>query len=106
MGMESAAEFWNKIDADKELQEALFSTVKQADGEQVVAFAKEHGFDFTVDDLRQLAEAADKPDLSDADLDNVVGGFAFQNLKLGDTSRFVLSRLSRGLRSSAGPAPL
>lgn len=82
MSADSAVEFRAKIDSDTALQEEFFPTIKYAYRSQLVESAKRHGFDFKEDGLRQLADQAKQVDLSDADLDKVVGGAGYiqQNL--------------------------
>ena len=96
MSIDAAAEFWTKVDNDAAFQEDLFNSIKMADGDEIVEFAKQHGFDFTVEDLRELSEASDKEELSDDDLENVAGGVGFSRFTPGRTSRFLFDKLHQG----------
>jgi predicted ribosomally synthesized peptide with nif11-like leader len=66
--------FSKDVAADAELREQL----KRAgtDAEQVVRFANSHGYRFTLEDVDRLTRASGQ-ELSESDLDRVVGGVAW-----------------------------
>ena len=70
MTKENLNQFVQKVADSAELQSAIGEGI---DAESLIALGAEHGFEFSVEDLRESVE------LSDEDLDGVVGG-----LKPGD----------------------
>lgn len=74
--MENMKEFAKKLAEDKAFAEEI---AKAASKEELLAKAKEAGFELTAADLTELAEAG-KGELSDDELDGVAGGSAMSNL--------------------------
>ena len=82
MALESAINWLNKIHKDQDLGRKLLA-VPEGNWNVYFSIAKENGFDFIES---ELAEAWDNAygagNLSDADLDNVVGGASGINHRL------------------------
>lgn len=80
--MSAMKELYAKVAADSALQEKYYKLVEEAGdesalSEKLVGFAKEQGFDITVDDFKEFVKALAEPvngQLSDEDLDSVAGG--------------------------------
>ena len=78
MSAEAVRRFWKDVDAVPALRdsvEALFSggEAPQASAASIVEVAAKHGYEFTVDELKQHV-AANAAELSDAELEAVSGG--------------------------------
>ena len=71
MALDNVGRFLGKYAMD----EALQAQLEDKTPEEIVAIAKEAGFDFTVDELKESAQQVTK--LSLDELDNAAGGFAF-----------------------------
>lgn len=70
MSTEAATQWILKLKDDEELLKTVASI---DDFEEKMALAKEHGFEFTIDEAKQAAVSLSQ-ELSDDDLDNVSGG--------------------------------
>lgn len=81
MSTADAALFLEKARTDVRLQHAIEALVRQQggfpviSGAQLAALAREHGIQFTTDELHELV-SADPHELTDADLEQVTGGQA------------------------------
>jgi len=83
MSRDSANAFLEKIDDDLQLREELLS-IGKAKGEsvnlssdQLIAFGKDHGFDFSADEIRKAyAARGGARELGDSELEAVAGGKA------------------------------
>ena len=74
--MSQMKELYNKVANDKALQAKFAEIMKDASEEKLVAFAKEAGFDVSVDDVKAYMADKAKGELSENDLDMVAGGKA------------------------------
>jgi predicted ribosomally synthesized peptide with nif11-like leader len=81
MSTQSVKQFWKQIESDAVLQkkvEELFQQVEDqpvAKAEEVVRLGKQHGFEFTSEDLKDyLVTNGRDAQLSETDLANVAGG--------------------------------
>ncbi|WP_028307983.1 Nif11-like leader peptide family natural product precursor [Desulfitibacter alkalitolerans] len=66
MSVESAKKFLEKMKTDEDFNQKVKGCV---DAEERMAFVKEAGFDFTMEEIKEVSE-----NLSDDDLDAVAGG--------------------------------
>lgn len=70
MSVEAAQKFRSHVDVNEDLQDNIRD--QMADGSlNLVKIGKEHGFEFSEDDLKQ---SADQAELSDFELELVSGG--------------------------------
>ena len=80
MSMDSVAAFWKEVDSDGELSHAFHSEIpeKVSSGAPIVAFAQEHGFEFSEEELLQAAkeitQSNTQGELADDQLEKVAGG--------------------------------
>lgn len=73
MSQEALNEFLQKVNADDDLRrafEARFDDPGEIPSKDLIAFADEQGYDFTVDEAKEL---------SDAELEGVAGGTLFDD---------------------------
>jgi predicted ribosomally synthesized peptide with nif11-like leader len=78
MSAQAAGDFLKKIDEDTAFRDAFFAAVPKeaATPADVAAYAKSKGFDFSAEDLSQVAALATGAELSDAQLEAVAGGIS------------------------------
>lgn len=72
MSQKALNEFLQKVNADESLRkafEARFEDPSEIPSKELIAFADEQGYDFTVDEAKEL---------SDAELEGVAGGTLFR----------------------------
>jgi predicted ribosomally synthesized peptide with nif11-like leader len=96
MSKEAASRFLSRISKDAQLQRQL----GDAQAAAVVAFAAEHGFEFTNDELAELASALMTPpssELSEEQLTAVAGGLSATTPLTGTIQREVLE-VASGLK--------
>lgn len=74
MAKENVIKFYEQLKADKASAEALKKAVADASVEATLAFARERGFEFTLDDVK-AANADAAQELSPEELDAVAAGF-------------------------------
>jgi predicted ribosomally synthesized peptide with nif11-like leader len=86
MSHESVQTFWNEVDADHGLQRRLDELFEQPGSarilraEQVVELGREHGYDFTVAELRSFLEGHSRSgQLSEDELAALAGGTTVLN---------------------------
>jgi len=72
MSADAVAGFWKKVDSDAGLQEKLYARGKMTLPE-LAAFAGEHGYAVTADELKSAADSI-SGELSEDELNAVVGG--------------------------------
>ena len=66
------------LQKNKELRDKLKEAVTNVDADAVIQIGKEHGYDFTLEDIQAFhEEQGSDEELSDEDLENVAGGVAF-----------------------------
>lgn len=71
MPIESAREFWKKVNEDKEFQKR-FETAN--DNEERVKMIRDGGYEFTKEEMKQAVQEVTGRELTDEELDNVSGG--------------------------------
>ncbi|NDJ53225.1 MAG: Nif11-like leader peptide family natural product precursor [Chloroflexi bacterium] len=78
MSLAAAKDFLNSIDANRtevsKLMDAFNYETGQWDGEALVAYGKEQGFDFTADEVKTAGEDLFGDELTDEQLEYVSGG--------------------------------
>jgi predicted ribosomally synthesized peptide with nif11-like leader len=80
MSQEAVVTFLKRLDEDAQLKKKFFETVPPqiSSGAPIVAFAGQHGFTFTEDDLKKAASTMPaEGQLSDEQLGAVAGGAGF-----------------------------
>jgi len=66
------------LQKNKELRDKLKEAVTNVDADAVIQIGKEHGYDFTLEDIQAFhEEQGSDEELSDEDLENVAGGVVF-----------------------------
>ena len=82
MALETAVKWLNTIHSDKELGKKLLA-VPEGDWNTYFSIARENGFDFSENELAEAWESAyGSNDITEVDLDNVVGGTKSVNDRL------------------------
>jgi predicted ribosomally synthesized peptide with nif11-like leader len=86
MNEDAVRAFWSRLEADPALQARMDDVLEAAgpsgtlQAEVIVGFAAKNGFEFTVDDLQaQLVSDGELEELTDSQLDSVVGGATVLN---------------------------
>jgi predicted ribosomally synthesized peptide with nif11-like leader len=79
--MSKMKELYEKVAADSTLQDKFAAIMggaeeagKEATEEKLTAFARDAGYDVTLDEMRQFFKELEEAELSEADLDMVAGG--------------------------------
>lgn len=76
MALETAQKWIDHIHSDNELGRKLLA-IPQGEWDTYAAIAKEHGFEFSEDELNEAWEIKfGKEELNEAELDEIVGGVA------------------------------
>ena len=99
MSQEAVVAFLKRLDEDAQLKKKFFDKVPPqiTSGAPIVAFAGEHGFTFTEDDLKKAASATPaEGELSDEQLSAVAGGVGFEMGSMGYRVLQVSSQLAAG----------
>ena len=78
MSADAVRRFWHDVDEDTALRHGVEALITpdnppQASAAAIVEMAAQHGYDFTVEELKQHVAAA-SAELSDAELEAVSGG--------------------------------
>ena len=72
--MSQMKELYAKVASDSALQAKLAEIAKAPSEEKYIAFAKDAGFEVSIDDVKSYLDDSKKGDLSDDELDMVAGG--------------------------------
>lgn len=80
MSLQAAQEFRSKVNESPLLQDSVRAAFAQQSAEQVVALGREHGHEFTTEDVVELWDAVNETgELSDFELELVSAGGAPSN---------------------------